>query len=531
MNKKLLSISAIFVLFIAAIPSLQNVTITIPTNTSISLQCESNSVISFTNILSNSVNVLCEESLIPTSTNTPIPTEIVPTETLVILPTNTNTTIPTETFTVVPTKTNTVTPTNTKAELPTITPTQLAVVDYPLCENHDVNSYHALINEKDKCHFDHQHGDNPNNADDIFGKWKFGENTISYPHASSPIENMYNTYIMSNTVDLKKKHAGYFYLVDKNIPLSPVDRPNWYAPVDNSVTDVRAQIHFWNEGDTKVRFHSSYYEIRVQNRITGKYGIVKVGGLFDTGILQLYKQQWLPVIGQDPDFNTYKNYMWYPMYNDPQSGKTIGNYRGYKASCEQLQTRFWNPLWWSPTYNRTYSYTSLSSDVLWSAELTTVGYNKIAGISIEKYDAPDCIGNVSAPNLTNPYSSTYNIFNICDLGNQPNCRFNGTEVVNFMTYVFIPKEWDNKVNFDTNSEVGIVSYKGSTNNKQEIIPTCLQAAYDCIPFELIDMPIGTSFWQNSGNGRNLNGQVIVKDFDTTPTNHLVNGKWESWIRQ
>lgn len=457
---------------------------------------------------SNGVVTVNCVSLLPTATLTSSPTSTpVPTDT----PTNT----PVNTFTPSPTST---TP---PIMLPTATKNPvLALKDYPLCTSHDETKWHSTIDNALQCHYDHSHGDDPSLANDIFGDWTFNGQTVSYPHASSPAENMYEQYIGST--DKTKKHAGYFYLVRKNLPNSPVVLPNWNTPVDSWVRDIRVQVHFWGEGDTQVRFHSYYYEIRVQNKATGAYGIIKTGGLMDTGILQLYKLQWLPVAGQDPSLSELTR-QWLPGYDENIHG-SIDPYRGYKQACSQLVYKFDWDEFISPTYNMTIDNTGLSNDVLWSLAPNVYGYNKIAGVSVEKFDNPDCI-TAGPINKENPYSATYEIKNLCQLGNYPNCRFNGSEVGMFMTFVIVPSSWDNS-SMDTNPATGIVSMRQWTNVKGDIVNGCTMASYDCIPLILENMPVGQAFFQRSGSGK-----VDLSEFDLTPPDHIVNGRWESWHRQ
>lgn len=491
----------------------------------------------------------------PTYTSTPEPTStntLIPTETSTVQPTNTNTAIPTATSTAtatstntatnVPTSTSTATPipptatststatlvptaTSTSTPVPTNTATNtpsapIALKDYQPCPTHDITAWHSTIDSVRQCHYDHSHGDNPALADDIFGTWTFGANTISYPHASSPAENMYEQYISS--VNTGKKHAGYFYIVRRNLPDSPVALPNWNTPVNSHIRDVRCQIHFWGSGDTLVRFHSYYCDIRVQNKTTGAYGIIRSGGLMDTGILELYKLQWIPVAGQDPTAAQLTK-QWLPGY-DANIHDSIDPYRGYKQTCAQIQSRFGTANFWSPTYNMTLDNTGLSSDVLWSLAPNVHGYNRIAAISVEKFDNPDCI-NAGPVNKTNPYSATYEVLDVCTLGGRPNCRLNGTEVAMFMGFTIVPQSWDNSA-MDTNPISGIVTMNAWTNSKQEIVNGCTVGGFDCVPLILKDMPVGQGFFQWNGNGKQM-----VTEFDLTPPDRLVNGQWQSWHKQ
>ena len=65
------------------------------------------------------------------------------------------------------------------------------VYDRPCTEaEHDPTKWHSLVNVEAKCHYDHQHNDDPHYVDDIFGEpgaW-FGNpgQSISYPWQTFP---------------------------------------------------------------------------------------------------------------------------------------------------------------------------------------------------------------------------------------------------------------------------------------------------------------------------------------------------------
>lgn len=89
-------------------------------------------------------------------------------------------------------------PTPTQTPRPTATPEPEPVAPYPdapACPTHDDRAYHGLWDAERGCHYDHEHGDDPHEVDDIFGAWFYdvtgGE--IGGPHQTSAYENEYPT--------------------------------------------------------------------------------------------------------------------------------------------------------------------------------------------------------------------------------------------------------------------------------------------------------------------------------------------------
>lgn len=94
---------------------------------------------------------------------------------------------------------------------PTSTPPSGPVAPYadaPACATHDPRAYHGIWNAQQGCHYDHTHGDNPHEVDDIFGTGFYATagGEISYPWQTDGENHEHH------------KHEGYKWLVRRDLP-------------------------------------------------------------------------------------------------------------------------------------------------------------------------------------------------------------------------------------------------------------------------------------------------------------------------
>lgn len=176
----------------------------------------------------------------------------------------------------------------------------------PECPTHDARAWHGLWDAKRGCHYDHEHHDNPHEADSVFGTRTFtltgGE--ISYPwqtfHEHNGVKSLENDV----------KHEGYKWLVRKNMGCIT-------ANAAGCVTDLRAQIHaVAGAMDATVRYHSVYFEARgCLKSDPGRCGIIRTGGWIDTGPL-LVDDRRVPLPGDPADFTLHNR----RLHGSPASG-------------------------------------------------------------------------------------------------------------------------------------------------------------------------------------------------------------------
>lgn len=131
---------------------------------------------------------------------------------------------------------------------------------------HDKTQWHSLVNVEKKCHYDHEHGDDPNYVNDLFGQpgsW-FNQSgqSISYPWQSFNLPattTAQQALTMTGTQGQKEndlKHQGYYWVVRRN---QTCDGGQW------CITDSRLQFHFMSSHHNEVgaRFHTFSFEGRL----------------------------------------------------------------------------------------------------------------------------------------------------------------------------------------------------------------------------------------------------------------------------
>ena len=163
------------------------------------------------------------------------------------------------------------------------------VYDRPCTDSeHDPTKWHSLVNIEAKCHYDHQHNDDPHYVDDIFGEpgaW-FGSpgQSISYPWQTFPAQSVTESnaaYLGSGKMENEGKHEGYYWVVRRD---QPCDNGNGQY----CVKDFRVQIHgLMNSHGAATRWHSMSAELRACRDVNdlSTCGIVRTGGWMDHGRL------------------------------------------------------------------------------------------------------------------------------------------------------------------------------------------------------------------------------------------------------
>jgi hypothetical protein len=141
----------------------------------------------------------------------------------------------------------------------------------PPCPTHDSNVFHALYDPVRKCHYNHEHHDDPATVNDLFGppaEW-FGQSgqTISYPWQTASDQGTENNL----------KHEGYKWVVARDLPC---------GTAAGCISAYRIQVHaVAGAMDATVRFHS--FSIEALACPGGSCGIIRHGGWMDYGHLSL----------------------------------------------------------------------------------------------------------------------------------------------------------------------------------------------------------------------------------------------------
>ncbi len=227
--------------------------------------------------------------------------------------------------------------------------------NYTKCASHDVHAWHSIKGMENgiPCYYDHEHGDNPADADNIFGPiganvptglWH--ENSVGKPFAmewhTSEYENTTDTskmildknYVISKHEGHKVEVLKYSGSRDPNNPRTlydPCYRIAYQGWLDsrysseylaqphvgldpanpiNCITDIRIVHHWRGDVDLASRFHTVYREMKICKQITvngdkvpdfNNCGIIRQGTWTDYGDFHLpYKETLYKLPSVDP---------------------------------------------------------------------------------------------------------------------------------------------------------------------------------------------------------------------------------------
>ncbi len=336
-------------------------------------------------------------------------------------------------------------------------------VEIPLCPTHPETKYHALYDPVNKCHYNHEHFEDPKFVNDVFGPpgawWatdKYPAQELSYPWQTfmGANENYPHKPDETMTMGAEKmenhlKHEGYGWMARKNMPCK---NPN----ADGCITDFRFESHsLMSVMDAVVRFHSYQFEGRLclpEN--PSKCGIVKTGGWVDFGYLYAGSETVNTHLPVDPvGFH---------------NGKRLHNALGVDDNRQKDGT------WYGH-----------------SGFMEAIGLRQIAW-------GPINTANPSEPNF------------FCN--DLDKCKTNNGALAEAHLYgVNIPKHL-----FTVKD--GTVSYKGYTDRYGKIKTGCTTTELDCIPFILENVPVRSDKDVTTFQYRDdaVRGTGEFRNFDTAP---------------
>lgn len=351
----------------------------------------------------------------------------------------------------------------------------------------DKELYHDLWNEKDGCHYDHEHGDSPYLANRYFGGpgalW--GGNTIAYPFTSSETENVL-------------KHDGYKWHVrtPEYHPWPPcgtgeandllIDRS------DFCVVAVRAQVHISAAMDVFVRYHSGFVEVyacRPPYRDPEDCGVFKMGSsLIDWGQPRA------------PFYETFRPRP-FPGYDQPTFTVDFGDGIGGGMVMTGLLTdRFHFP---DLPGRSGEPYINVRPET--PANLTffrdrVPSKGRTPHIESWSSNDYDCEPRPAGDPCHNPYFHLFatildswflldtedmrDVEFICQPGLP--CHYNGSLTGLNEAGVRVLPEWDSK----DGAMDGFVTWSGFTDRFGNPREGCPVAGRDCVPFQMIHAPVG-----------------------------------------
>jgi len=415
----------------------------------------------------------------------------------------TSTLTPTDTATVVPTATSTVTPTSAAIITPTVTPVAM-IAPYagaPKCASHDASWWHPLWNPTLGCHYDHEHGSNPNGM----ASYVISGTNITYGNLEA-FNGQQLGYVWQTLNENVYKHSGYH--INTAIDL-PCEQQNYlYLPTSarkciRSFRIVAHVDHAVREG--LGRFHSFSAEVEGCNRDYTRCGIIRTGGLNDTGDAHApYKETCVEPLGSNrPPCPTAA--VWdYQRHNPPYWAFTVkakaeanlaGGYLCRNVTCQNLSG---DKMVWE----------NLSADRTMALGNRLGVANRLLHMNLRTYNAAA---------YYDPSDRTFKF--VCPSGN---CNATGDAAYVYAVAFDIP------ANLAVN---GVVNYRGYTDRAGRIVTTCTAPGVECVPLEITNLEPGTYIYdmkegfipgvRNWGDGVTTNG---VRYFDTTPS-----GEPASWI--
>ncbi|HSX39462.1 MAG TPA: hypothetical protein VLI92_02630 [Candidatus Saccharimonadales bacterium] len=402
----------------------------------------------------------------------------------------TPTPIPSPTTKASPTPTPTPGTTSTPTPTPTPSSTPSGNDPYPgapLCPDsgaaHDNTKFHTLWDPVRRCHYDHEHGVNPFNAQvastfpgfDL--KNLIGNVEIGHTNLSSPMENTL-------------KHGGFKW----QTTLATPENCNGFESATNGVNAAVMEYHgFGNYAiELEARVHTALGLLRMCNSSNP----TDYGYLYTTQF-EDYGQKVVPYQGTN---------FAYPNSPDPTYNSASGPYLSVDCIGNVIQCRASRDLVVS-RHLRAFSN--------WTAKPTgrsgTVGstlYQIFFRVrdTYQLYDWNDQI-----------YPFTFIYLCSSDGGvtyNPRGCNYNNTTTQVNEIAGKIPAEWDNMPGFDTDSRVGRITAQGYTTRFGTLNKDCTAVGPDCHPIKMVNAFVGTYsalLFYTDGKGTNLTPFLPERD--------------------
>ena len=416
------------------------------------------------------------------------------------------------------TRTPTGTPTPATGETPaataTITPAATATptvqsdippyAGAPKCADHDQSVWHSLWNKQLGCHYDHEHGVNPN----AMASYVISGTNITYGNIEA-YTGVQLGYVWQTTGENQMKHTGYH--VQSEVDL-PCEQQNYLYMQESQRKCIRsfriiAHVdHAVREG--LGRFHSFSAEVEGCSRDGSVCGIIRTGGLNDTGDAHApYKTTCVEPLGSNRppcpsaevwDYQKHSPPYWaFTLLSDAQHNLAVGNLCR-DESCRNLSS---NQMVWE----------NLSADRTPSIGNREGMANQLLHMNLRTYNAAAAY---------DPTDRTFKF--VCPDGS---CMATGDAVYVYAVAFEVP-EWAADAN-------GIVNYVGYTDRAGNIDRDgrCFQVDVECVPLIIQHLQPGLYVYDMEAPfipGLRTWGDGVVTDgvryFDTTPS-----GESASWI--
>jgi hypothetical protein len=343
----------------------------------------------------------------------------------------------------------------------------------PPCPSHEPSVYHGLFDPVGQCHYDHEHHDNPYQADAVFGPpgaW-YGRphETISYPWQTFNAQ----TGALENDV----KHNGYKWLVqtDDGCRSRFTDNPG-------CITDYRVEVHaLATTSDAVVRHHS--FQVEARGCMGDQCGTIRTGGWHDYGQLH--------VVGADDTVSCVE-------LPDAPCSKAIEERQPAKTHSSLEHASFFAN-WYGDFPNVTVQLHLQEFGPIDPANPTRQLYFACPEGGVP----PDPPRTAAAPCASGEVS------------------YNGSQAR--LENLVIQLDANDPFVKQYSDAAGRVTFHGYMTRYGQLAETCTGVGLDCVPFFIDQLPQGKYWWRGGLDGSN------GRDYDLSP---LRSGRGKTtWIKE
>ena len=336
--------------------------------------------------------------------------------------------------------------------------------DAPLCpdsgEAHDTSLFHALWDSERRCHYDHEHGQDPFTQEVAAAFPGFDLRELNCGHeigTCDPTSPMENTH----------KHGGFKWSVTLQHSYGCAGREGVPTGVDALV------VLYHGFGNYAVEFegrtHSALALLRqCQSGTPSDYGYVFVSQHQDYGQRTgPYQGTILPYPDTPPTA--------YDPAREPYF--SVGCFNG------------------APPCNRYPSYSFVikkqpAANTTWISEPQFIdGGSELFALL---FRARDTYQMLDASDLVYPFTFRW----LCSqdggltFSPVPGCKYNNSTARVQEVAGEIPAAWDNLAGFDTDPRAGRITAEGSVTRYGELNPACTQPGFNCHPIKLVAAFVG-----------------------------------------
>jgi hypothetical protein len=334
--------------------------------------------------------------------------------------------------------------------------------DAPLCPTHDPNEYHALWDPARRCHYDHEHGEDPFTAAAAAAFPGFnlrsllGGVGIGHTNPSGPLENT-------------QKHGGFKWQVQPQTP-------DGCAGFEGSTYGVSAAV---------IQYHAfGNYGVELEARIHSAAALLRLchtGNPNDVGYMYIVQH-----IDYGQRVSPYQNSI-LPYPDTPNPGYNSGLAPYFTTDC------FGAGL---PNCRASRSQVlsdNLNANSIWTSKSAHRVAPSGSALFALLFRVRDNYQLLDSSDTVHPFTYRWLCSNDGGLtyAASRGCRYNNSTTRVHEIAGRIPAAWDNLAGFDTDSRAGRITAVGYTTRFGVLNPACAAPGPDCHPIKLVNAFVGT----------------------------------------